>query len=282
VKHWPKSLPNAHREILIDIIRKLSARPNLVGLAIGGSFVSGQMDDFSDLDLKVVADPKEWDVVNEKRRQIAESIGPLLIAFTGEHIGIPQMLVCLYGEIPIHVDLDFMVPDQLISRSEDPRILWDRNNVLHDALSNGSACPSAVDWQWIEDRFWLWIHYATTKVGRGELFAAIGFLSFIREKVLGPIVLEMAGAKPYGVRHIEMVAARYATLMESTVTTYDRAAIVNAIQQTTNLYQLFRKETSPRTMTINEKAEEVVIRYLANTAEHISRMTAEQIVAVDP
>ena len=112
-----------------------------------------------------------------------------------EHIGIPQMLVCLYGEIPIHVDLNFMVPDQLISRPEDPKMLWDRNNMLHDALSNSRACPSTVDWQWIEDRFWFWIHYATTKVGRGELFAAIGFISFIREKVLGPIVLEMNGGK---------------------------------------------------------------------------------------
>ena len=82
------------------------------------------------------------------------------------------------------------------------------------------------------------------------------------------------GGKPYGVRHIESVAAKDATLMESTVTTYDRAVIVKAIQQTVNLYQLFRKETSPRTMTLNEKAEEVVIHYLANTSEQISKMTA--------
>ena len=274
VEYWPKSLPNAHREMLLGIIRRLSVRPNLVGLAIGGSFVSGQMDDFSDLDLKVVADPEKWHAVNEMRRQIAESVGPLLIAFTGEHIGIAQMLICLYGEIPIHVDLNFMVPDQLISRSEDPKILWDRDNMLHDALLNGRTCPFTVDWQWIEDRFWAWIHYATTKVGRGELFAAIGFISFIREKVLGPIVLEMTGGKPYGVRHIERVAPKYATLIESTVATYDRAAIVKAIQQTVNLYRLFRKETSPRTMTINEKAEEVVMRYLANTSEQITKVTA--------
>ena len=112
VEDWPKSLPNAHRELLLNIINRLSSRPDLLGIAIGGSFISGQMDYYSDLDLVIVVDPKEWHTVEKTRIGIAESIGPLIIAFTGEHIGLPQMLICLYGTIPLHVDLKFIVPEQ--------------------------------------------------------------------------------------------------------------------------------------------------------------------------
>ncbi|MER7057532.1 MULTISPECIES: hypothetical protein [unclassified Streptomyces] len=33
------------------------------------------------------------------------------------------------------------------------------------------------DLQWIEDRFWIWVHYGATKLGRGELFEVNGFLA---------------------------------------------------------------------------------------------------------
>ena len=221
VEDWPKSLPNAHRELLLNIINRLSSRPDLLGIAIGGSFISGQMDYYSDLDLVIVVDPKEWHTVEKTRIGIAESIGPLIIAFTGEHIGLPQMLICLYGTIPLHVDLKFIVPEQFTSRSEDPVILWDRNGTLHTILATSRASFPTIDWQWIEDRFWVWIHYMTSRVGRGELFAAIDFLSFIRERALGPIALQISSANPNGVRHIERDASKYAELMQSTLPRYE-------------------------------------------------------------
>ncbi len=273
-EYWPKSLPCPHRELLQSIIQRLSVRSDLLGLAIGGSFVSGRMDVYSDLDLKIVADPNVWHVVEEMRRQIAESLGPLIIAFTGEHIGLPEMLICLYGGIPIHVDLNFMVPEQFASRSEDPVILWDRNDALHDALSSGKVSSATVDWQWIEDRIWVWIHYMTTKIGRGELFAAIDFLSFMRERVLGPIIHEMSGSKPIGVRHIEQVAAQYAESLRSTVAPYDIAETLKAIHHTVSLYQTFRENASPKNITRRARAEEVVLKYLHATSAQITNTMA--------
>ena len=135
--HWPRTLPCAHKELLQEIIEKLSARSDLLGLAIAGSFLTDQMDDYSDLDLKVVADPREWQTVREARKQIAASVGPLVSAFTAEHVGVPQMLICMYGDMPIHVDLHFMVPEQLASRPEDPVVLWDRDGTFV------KSCPAA-------------------------------------------------------------------------------------------------------------------------------------------
>jgi len=194
---WPRTLPSAHKELLQGIIEKLSARSDLLGLAIGGSFVSNQMDDYSDLDLKVVADPRQWETVTEARKRIAASVGPLVSAFTAEHVGVPQMLICLYGDMPIHVDLDFMVPEQLASRPEDPVVLWDRDGTLNQILSNSKSCPATVDWQWIEDRFWTWIHYTATRAARGELFEAIRFLSFLLWTVLAPIAVQASGGRPH-------------------------------------------------------------------------------------
>lgn len=44
-----------------------------------------------------------------------------------------------------------------------------------------------MDAEWFESRARIWLH-AVVKLGRGELFEAIGMLSFFREQVLGPML----------------------------------------------------------------------------------------------
>ncbi len=45
---------------------------------------------------------------------------------------------------------------------------------------------------------WIWLHYAATKLARGELYEAIGMLAFFREQVLGPLIYRRAWQKPAG------------------------------------------------------------------------------------
>jgi hypothetical protein len=240
------------------IIEKLSLRPDLLGLAAGGSFAHGSMDQYSDLDLKVVVHPRQATAVMGTRRQIAESLGKLLVAYTAEHIGLPQMLVCLYTSGPIHVALNFVTPEVLASEPEQSVILWDRDGTLEEALSGRQTTSSGIDWQWMEDRFWVWTHCALTKVGRGELFSALEYLSLIREKVLGPIVLEISGGRPYSVRRVEQAAAEYVSALQGTVAHYDKREIMAAIQHEVRLYRLLRRAQRPR-----EAAESAVGAYLA-------------------
>lgn len=65
------------------------------------------MDEFSDLDLVLV--PKEK-VSNDKPEMpdYAKRFGPFLSGFTGEHVGEPRVLICLYGEPLLHVDVKFV------------------------------------------------------------------------------------------------------------------------------------------------------------------------------
>jgi predicted nucleotidyltransferase len=117
----------------------LRRHPALVGVAAGGSFATGRMDEFSDLDLVVVAHPSSWPGVLDQRRALAASLGPLLVSFTGEHVGEPRLLICLYGPPLTHVDLKFVAPADLRVRVEDPVLLWDRDGSVAAALAQGHA-----------------------------------------------------------------------------------------------------------------------------------------------
>jgi hypothetical protein len=271
VENWPKSLFREHQYVLEKVIRQLSVRPDLFGLAAGGSFASGQMDEFSDLDLRVVVDPESWQTVISRRLEIAAGLGPLDLAFTGEHVGLPDMLICLYGEMPIHVDLHFMTSERLGTLSEDLTILWDRYGKLHGAIAAGKPSAPAVRRQWLEDRFWAWIHYLTTRAARGELFQALGYLSFVREQVLGPMVLELVGKPPYGVHHIEAFAGSYAEQMRSTVAGYDRKEILEAIVGVVAMYRELRSKLVSEDFIPRVKAEEVAVRYLQVQCERFGK-----------
>jgi len=238
---WPASLQPAQRAVLRDVVGGLRRASELIGVAAGGSFSSGTMDEFSDLDLVVVADPARWSEAPDRRREIAASLGPLLAAFTGEHVGEPRLLICLYGPPLVHVDLKFVTPDALARRVEDPIVLWDRDGRLRDALRGGVVHYPAPDAQWIEDRFWIWIHYVASKIGRGELFETLDSLGYLRARVLGPLVLEEAAAQPNGVRRIERAAPERALELEATIARCDGADCLRSLRATIALYRSLRE-----------------------------------------
>ncbi len=126
------------------------------------------MDNYSDLDLVVVLTHDGYESAFRERTEFAKGLGNLLSAFSGEHVGIPQILVCLY-ELPLlHVDIKFIPLHQFRECMDDPLILWEREQVLSADKSSFKPRPETLDRQWIEDRFWIWIHYLATKIGRGN------------------------------------------------------------------------------------------------------------------
>src|SRR6185369_9577198 len=252
----PSSLPELHREFLLQSLDRLNNDQRLVGVAAGGSFITNSMDEFSDLDLIIAVEPAHYPEVMAERMKIAASLGKLLAAFTGEHVGEPRVLICLYEAPLLHVDLKFVSLDDVAIRVEDPRVLWERDGRLSTALAQGKAEYPTRSPQWIEDRFWIWVHYAATRIARGELFEAIDFLAFLRG-VLGPLALARAGARPTGVRKIETIAPAFAVELRRTVASYDAADCLRALRACVELY----RSLTPRTST--ERVEEVAMGYLA-------------------
>src|SRR5690606_30186603 len=99
---------------------------NVIGLAVGGSWLTDDMDEFSDLDLIRVTRQK---ISSDKQRMLeyAARLGDLLSGFTGEHVGEPSVLICLYDHRLLHVDIKFVTVEEFHSRIETPVLLIDKD-----------------------------------------------------------------------------------------------------------------------------------------------------------
>ena len=102
-------------------------------------------------------------------------------------------------------------------RVEDGVVLWQRDGALDARWRGRPAVWPAADPQWIEDRFWIWVHYGATKVGRGELFECLDMLAFVRATVLGPLIAQARGRRAAGVRRLEQVAPDLVPALEATL-----------------------------------------------------------------
>lgn len=258
--------PPAHTAFLDRALPVLQADGRLVGVAAAGSFAAGTVDEFSDLDLVIAVEPAAAEAVSGERHRIAAALGPLVAAFTGEHVGEPRVLICLYageaGGPPLHVDLKFVSLPDVAARVDDPVVLWERDGRLTAALREGEARYPTPDPQWIEDRFWVRVHYAALKIGRGELFEAVDFLAFLRGRVLGPLILMEAGVQPAGVRRIETAAPARASELRATVAGHDRAACVRSLYAAAELYRSLRRSLGSGRVVPNEAAERTAMAYL--------------------
>jgi len=262
LSHRPKTLPAPHERFLVRALEVLGADPRLAGVAAGGSFLSDEMDAFSDLDLVVVAFVPSYERVMEERQELAQKLGTVLAAFTGEHVGEPRLLICLYEEDePLHVDLKFVSLADAAKRVEDPVILWERDGALSRAFAQGVAAYPQPDEQWLEDRFWVWVHYAATKIRRGELFEAVGILAYLRAQVLGPLALARAGLRPSGLRRVERLPADELAPLAATVAALSRADALRALRASVDLYRRLRARSDA--VSVRAEAERAAVEYVA-------------------
>ncbi len=180
--------------------------------------------------------------------EIAQRLGPLLAAF---HVGEARLLICLYGPPLLHVDLKFL------STEEFP------HGALRSALSTAKAEYPQPRVQWIEDRFWVWVHYIAVKIDRGELFEAIDGLGFVRARVLGPLVLFQAGVRPNGARRVEQSVPARVPPLRSTLALHDHESCRNALVATVALYTDLREQLASPTLVRRTDAERAARSFLS-------------------
>jgi predicted nucleotidyltransferase len=252
---WPP-MPPLHRDFLRDALATLARETRVLGVAAGGSLARGAMDAHSDLDLLVVADPRSAEELRADGLRLAASLGPLLTSFTGEHVGAPELRICLYGPPLLHVDLEFGTLEALGRRTTPHVVLWERGDALQRARAEGGpTAPAGPDLQWIEDRFWAWVHYLVGKIERGELFDAMDGLAFLRGRVLGPLVLQEAGAAPHGLRRVELHAPARLDALRATLAAHERDSCRAALAASVRLYGELRERLAPEALTRRGEAE---------------------------
>ena len=91
----------------------------------------------------------------------------------------------------------------------------------------------------------MWLHYAATKLLRGELFEALGMLAFFREQVLGPMLHRRAGRPQRGVRRVEALGLDPDGLLEAATARHDRASVESAIRAAAAAYIRLREDVLP-------------------------------------
>lgn len=240
------TLPQPHATFVDRIRRAVEQDARFSALLAGGSLVHGGLDRYSDLDLVLVAENASYDAVMADREAFAAGLGALLAAFTGEHVGEPRLLICLYGPPLLHVDLKFVTGSDLDRRIERPAILFARRpDEIATRLDAARIAWPAKSPDWLEARAWVWLHYAATKLARGELFEAIAMLSWFRDQVLGPMLHRRAGLPQRGVRRIEQLDLDPDGGLAATVAGHDAAAVRAAIGAAIRLYLALRREAPP-------------------------------------
>ncbi|HEX3047742.1 MAG TPA: oxalate:formate antiporter [Bacillota bacterium] len=258
-----------HQEFIEKALPIFKADQRLAGIAAGGSWITNSMDEFSDIDLVISVIPEFFDWVMHERLTIAESLGKLLAAFTGEHVGEPRLLICLYGPPLLHVDLKFIPAPDIMNRVEDPIILWEKDNQISKYMAQKPSKYPAPDLQWVEDRFWVWVHYAANKLGRGEIFEVIEFISFLRINVIGPFILLKNGYTPSGVRRIETKAEDQLPQLIKTVPEYSKLSCSSALKTIISLYRDLREYHQSPGFVYRIEAEKESLKYLEEIIDKI-------------
>jgi Nucleotidyltransferase domain len=251
-------LQNKFASSVVEIIKKDA---NVIGLAAGGSFITNELDEYSDLDLILIT-KKKIAGDKEKMLEYAKSFGEFISGFTGEHVGEPRVLICLYDNPLLHVDIKFLTLPEFHQRIENPVVLFERQNQLTDIINSTKAEWPQPDYQWIEDRFWTWVHYACLKIGRGELLEAFDFLSFLRMTVLSPLMQVKNKKLPRGLRKVE-TELNLADMenLKITIAQYNKASIIKALDNTVSVYKSLRRKLYPDTIQLQTLAEKKSIEY---------------------
>jgi hypothetical protein len=200
----------------------------------------------------------------------AKRFGNLLNAFTGEHVGEKRLLICMYDNPLIHVDIKFIVKEDLKHRVEDPVVLWDRDGSIKRIIETTISEWHTVNFQWIEDRFWTWIHYTSSKLGRGELFEALDCLSFLRINVLSPLLQIKCGQKPRGLRKIEQTCRKEDLLkLQETISTYSMDSIALSLEKAIEMYQELRRELFKGNIILRKDTEKRCVDYFYEIKKRI-------------
>lgn len=260
------TIQQAFAQRCVDILRNDS---EVIGLAVAGSWLTNEIDEFSDLDLVLVTKEK---ITHNKDLMLAyaKRLGHFLSGFTGEHVGEPRVLICLYDKPLLHVDIKFVTAEEFAHRIENPIVLLDTDNQLQNIISQTEHRFPYPDYQWIEDRFWTWVHYALLKIGRGEYTEALDFMGFLRMVVLGPLLHIKNDNLPRGVRKVEtQIATKDFVDLQATIPAYNRDSLLKSLSKAVEIYRALRIQLFSAEIQLQQETELRVMEYFEEIKQRI-------------
>jgi hypothetical protein len=214
-----------------------STYPEIVGVAVAGSFAAGYADELSDVDLRLYVHADAVDAMVERVPDLAAACGRVVALFSAEHVGIPTLTIVLYDDL-VHVDFDVLSAARVAEHNNGLPVivLWERNG-LSAELPGEYKADVAADLRWLEDRIWTWSWYIQTKVLRGELFEALDGLQYVRDQVLFKLLAFHREVRPSGGRRAEAVVGGHADGFVKTVpVALEKDLVLEALRAEIALY----------------------------------------------
>jgi predicted nucleotidyltransferase len=228
-----------HRVKAEAACRATLAEPDVVAMAVTGSFAAGNADEVSDVDLRLYARSGTVDTVVARVPELAAACGRLVAIFVAEHLGIPTLTIVLFDDL-VHMDFDVVSVDRAAEHNEGlpAVVLWEREQI--SAAMPGTYGPDfPADLRWMEARIWTWSWYIQSKVLRGELYEALDGLQYVRDQVLFRLLAFGRGDRPAGGRRAEAAVGDHADAFARTVPiALERAAFLEALRVEIDLYRL--------------------------------------------
>jgi len=228
-----------HRAKAEEACRTGLADPDVVGMAVTGSFATGSADEVSDVDLRVYARSGAVETVVARVPELAAACGRVVALFVADHLGIPTLTIVLYDDL-VHVDFDVISVDRAAEHNQalPAVVLWERDPISA-ALPGSYESDVAADVRWMEARIWTWSWYIQSKVLRGELYEALDGLQYVRDQVLFRLLALGRGDRPSGGRRAETVVGAHADAFARTVPiALDRSSVMEALRGEIDLYRL--------------------------------------------
>jgi hypothetical protein len=212
--------------------------PQILGMLLGGSFASGEADEYSDLDMQLVVEDGQVEQLVRRLRTLADQAGRVVAAFSAEHVGLPHMLIVLYEDL-VHADFEPLEISRVGPRNAgmSTHVLWERDPAVSASLGGeGTKEDPAAALVWLENRIWTWSWYVQTKILRGELYDALRGLQEIRDTVLFRLLAIHRDERPNSARRAEGRVGPWKHQFAATIPALGRASAMDALRSSIRLY----------------------------------------------
>ncbi|MBT2663382.1 aminoglycoside 6-adenylyltransferase [Bacillus sp. ISL-45] len=204
-KHFERdlSLPK-HRGILLgNALMDLTSDSDVLAIYQAGSLARGNFDNYSDIDLHIIVNPKlKADFIKNKRNRAAKWGNVLFY----EDFNPSSPVIVTHYDSFVKIDSWYHAPEDVVPSIwlKGYKVLYDPNNIISEVIHESSHKvykPSADEVEFWRGKLLAFIQETYRAVMRGEIYYALANLDRVRWLVVSGWYMEMEEHldSPYGV-----------------------------------------------------------------------------------
>lgn len=248
-----------HLSHAFDTLFAACAARDDIGVLMSGSFVNGQPDALSDLDIELVVRPGA-DVAGVRAwiEDLVSGLGPVLAGFPADHLGLDNLLVFFLAQDDrvqtrvLKIDIWVMTTDELpyvpkarVLRDPGGFVAHHRRMLQGDGNAgsvSGREAGPPIDFADLQNKLCGWAWFTYVKIARGHLLEAMESLDFMRSRALLPCLLlaEDLPMEGYRLLDLRLSAARRAALYQTFPTRHEPAALMHSLDAMLDLFLAIR------------------------------------------